>query len=142
MTDTLTPKERSERMSRVKGKHTKPELRVRRLVHSMGYRYRLHGSNLPGKPDMVFAGRKAVIFVHGCFWHRHPDPSCRLARQPKSRTEFWGPKLASNQARDERNRAALLSSGWRVLEIWECQLSESEKLAGVIRDFLGVQCAR
>lgn len=142
MVDTLSPEQRSERMSRVRAKDTRPELKVRRLVHRMGYRYRLHGRQLPGKPDLVFPGRRAIIFVHGCFWHRHPDPNCRLARRPKSRMDFWGPKLDANRARDERNRTALASAGWRVLEVWECQLSESEKLEGVIRDFLGGQCAQ
>ena len=91
--DTLSPKERSERMSRIRGKDTKPELTVRRLVHGMGFRYRLHGKRLPGKPDMVFSARRKVIFVHGCFWHRHPDPGCPLARLPKSKLDFWRTKL-------------------------------------------------
>lgn len=142
MVDTLTPRERSERMSRVKGKDTGPELKVRRLVHGMGYRYRLHGSKLPGKPDLVFRSRRAVIFVHGCFWHGHPDPTCKLARQPKSRLDFWAPKLAANRTRDARNRDALLSAGWRVLELWECQLMKPEKLAEVIREFLGERCGQ
>lgn len=137
MADTLSTHERSVRMSRVKGKDTRPELQVRRLVHRMGYRYRLHRRDLPGKPDLVFAGRRAVIFVHGCFWHRHADPSCRLARMPKSRRDFWGPKLEANRARDERNRMALESAGWLVLEIWECQLGDPAGLERVIRDFLG-----
>jgi DNA mismatch endonuclease (patch repair protein) len=139
MTDTLTLAERSERMSRVKAKNTGPELRVRRLVHRLGYRYRLHGRGLPGKPDLVFPRRRAVIFVHGCFWHRHPDPGCKLARLPKSRETFWGPKLDANRERDERNRSALASAGWRVLELWECQLSDSNRLEQTIREFLGGQ---
>lgn len=83
-------------MSRVRNKDTKPELMVRRLVHGMGYRYRLHRKNLPGRPDLVFPGLRKVIFVHGCFWHRHPDPSCRLARLPKSKLDFWLPKITTN----------------------------------------------
>lgn len=137
MSDTLTPTERSARMALIKGKDTGPELKVRRLVHRMGFRYRLHRKGLPGKPDMVFPGRKAVIFIHGCFWHQHPDANCKLARQPKSRADFWKPKLEANRARDERHREALASSGWRVLELWECQLGDSGRLAGTIRDFLG-----
>jgi DNA mismatch endonuclease (patch repair protein) len=137
MTDTLSPPERSERMARVRHKNTGPELKVRSLVHRLGYRYRLHGQGLPGKPDLVFAGRRAVIFVHGCFWHHHPDPSCKLARLPKSRADFWGPKLTSNHARDVRNRDLLLSAGWRVLELWECQLSDSNQVERTVTAFLG-----
>lgn len=98
--DTLSPQERSERMGRVRNKDTKPEMVVRRLTHSLGYRYRLHGRKLPGRPDMVFAGRKKVIFVHGCFWHRHDEQNCPLTRWPKSRLEFWVPKLEKNKQRD------------------------------------------
>lgn len=105
--DTLSPTERSARMARVKGKGSSAELTIRRLVHRLGYRYRLHGGKLPGRPDLVFPGRKKVIFVHGCFWHRHPDPDCKLARLPKSRHEFWVPKLEGNRARDLRQLAAL-----------------------------------
>jgi DNA mismatch endonuclease (patch repair protein) len=90
--DTLTPKERSERMSRVRNKDTKPEMQVRRLVSALGYRYRLQYKKVPGRPDLAFPGRRKVIFVHGCFWHRHPEPSCPLARLPKSRLDFWGPR--------------------------------------------------
>src|SRR5437868_11107507 len=134
MTDTLTPSERSARMALVRNKDTKPELKVRRLIHRMGYRYRLHGHALPGKPDLVFPGRRAVIFVHGCFWHQHPDPACKLARLPKSKGEFWGPKLASNAGRDARNRDLLLSAGWRVLELWECQLSDSDQVERTVTE--------
>ncbi len=100
--DTLTPGERSERMARVRGKDTGPEMRVRRLIHGMGYRYRLHRGGLPGRPDLVFASRRAVVFVHGCFWHQHPDPECRLARMPKSRQAIWWEKLRAKRERDER----------------------------------------
>ncbi len=96
--DTLTPEQRSERMSRVRNKDTKPEMRVRRLVHALGYRYRLHDSRLPGRPDLVFKSRHKVIFVHGCFWHRHDR--CELCRMPKSRLQFWKPKLKANRERD------------------------------------------
>ena len=102
MVDTLTQKERSQRMALIRAKNTGPELAVRKLVHGLGYRYRLHGSSTPGKPDLVFAGRKKAIFVHGCFWHRHSDSACKLGRMPKSRLEFWAPKLEKNQRRDEQ----------------------------------------
>jgi DNA mismatch endonuclease, patch repair protein len=136
VTDTLTPAERSERMSLVRGKGTKPELIVRRLVHGMGYRYRLHAAGLPGKPDLVFRRRNSVIFVHGCFWHRHPDPDCKLARVPKSREAFWLAKLTRNRERDGAQIEALENMGWRVLTIWECQLKEALELKENIRRFL------
>jgi len=123
-------------MSLVRGKDTKPELAVRTLVHGMGYRYRLHIASLPGKPDLVFAGRKKVIFVHGCFWHRHPSRSCKLARMPKSRPEFWVPKLEGNRLRDERNKRELKHQGWKVLSIWECQIADVASLSKRIRAFL------
>jgi len=132
--DTLTPAQRSERMSRVRSKDTKPELTVRRLVHSLGYRYRLHGRKLPGNPDLVFASRRKVIFVHGCFWHRHPR--CRNTRLPKSRLDFWRPKLESNRKRDLKNQRKLRRLGWRYLVVWECQTKNMERLSERIIDFL------
>lgn len=134
--DTLSPAERSERMARVRGKGSKAELLIRSLVYRMGYRYRLHGTKLPGKPDLVFASRRKVIFVHGCFWHRHPDPDCKLARMPKSRQDFWVPKLEGNRARDLRQITDLEAAGWSVLEIWECQLRDTSSLENKIRTFL------
>lgn len=135
--DTLTPAQRSERMGRVKDRNTRPELLVRHLVHGMGYRYRLHRRDLPGTPDLVFPGRRKVIFVHGCFWHRHPDPACKLARLPKSKHDFWMPKLEGNRRRDEDNEQELRALGWDILAIWECQLSRPEELRTRIREFLG-----
>jgi DNA mismatch endonuclease (patch repair protein) len=135
MVDTLTKQERSERMGRVKGADTKPEMVVRRLVHAMGYRYRLHGRDLPGKPDIVFRSRKKVIFVHGCFWHRHPG--CKLARIPKTRLDFWVPKLEGNRERDIRNQQALGQMGWRYLVIWECEIGDRGDLENRILEFLG-----
>lgn len=132
--DTLTPAERSARMALVRAKDTKPELVVRHLVHGMGYRYRLHRRDLPGTPDLVFPGRSKVIFIHGCFWHRHAR--CALARLPKSRGDFWLPKLTANAERDARNVRALRRLGWSVLTIWECQLGDAVKLANRIRRFL------
>jgi DNA mismatch endonuclease (patch repair protein) len=137
MPDTLKPRERSERMSRVRSANTKPEMFVRRLVHGMGYRYRLHQRDLPGTPDLVFPSRRKVVFVHGCFWHRHPDPECPLARLPKSRLDFWLPKLEGNRKRDERNQAKLRSMGWDLMVIWECQLKHKNTLRQRIGRFLG-----
>jgi DNA mismatch endonuclease (patch repair protein) len=102
----------------------------------MGYRYRLHARDLPGRPDLVFWKRRKVIFVHGCFWHRHPSSRCALARLPKSRLEFWLPKLEGNKERDERNKRALTNAGWKVLTIWECELNDTERLGAAIRRFL------
>lgn len=135
--DTLTPAERSARMALVRAKDTKPELLVRRLVHGMGYRYRLHRRDLPGTPDLVFPGRSKVIFIHGCFWHRHAR--CALARLPKSRGDFWLPKLTANAERDERNVRALRRLGWSALTIWECQLGDTAKLSSRIRRFIDAQ---
>src|SRR5262245_4369907 len=135
--DTLTKAQRSERMARIRHKDTGPEMFVRRLVHGLGYRYRLHRRELAGRPDLVFRSRKAVLFVHGCFFHRHPDPRCPLARLPKSRLDFWLPKLEANRARDERNVRELTGKNWRVLIIWECQLHDKMSVIRRIVDFLG-----
>ena len=136
MVDTLTKVEPSERMSRVRGKDSKPELAIRSVVHRMGYRYRLHRRDLPGSPDLVFPGRKKTIFVHGCFWHRHSDPGCKLARLPKSRLDFWKPKLEGNSRRDRVNQARLRELGWDVLVVWECQIGYREHIESIIRAFL------
>jgi DNA mismatch endonuclease (patch repair protein) len=136
MSDTLSPALRSERMGRIRGRDSKPELIVRRLLHAMGYRYRLHAKELPGRPDIVFRGRHAAIFVQGCFWHRHPDPACRLARLPKSRLDFWLPKLEGNRERDVANIERLEAAGWRVLLVWECQLKDREQLGNKLRRFV------
>lgn len=112
-------------MARVRSRDTGPELTVRRMLHAVGFRYRLHRRGLPGTPDLVFPARKSVIFVHGCFWHAHPDPACRIARAPKSREAFWNAKFAGNRVRDERNRNNLLALGWRVALVWECELRDT-----------------
>ncbi|RVM09367.1 very short patch repair endonuclease [Sinorhizobium meliloti] len=135
MVDTLSTSDRSRRMSLIRGKDTKPEMVVRRLVHSLGYRYRLHRRDLPGCPDLVFSARRKVIFVHGCFWHRHPDSTCKLARLPKSREEFWVPKLERNASRDRRNEQALKDQGWNVLVIWECETNNQGMLKRKIQAF-------
>lgn len=131
--DTLSPRERSERMSKVRSKNTKPELFVRRLLSSMGYRYRLHLRTVPGSPDIVFSRRKKAIFVHGCYWHRHSNcPNCRL---PKSKLEFWKPKLEGNRKRDLKKQRELRNAGWQFLIVWECQLSKA-RLPERLKSFL------
>lgn len=132
--DTLSPSQRSERMSRIRARDSAPEVRLRRLVHAMGFRYRLHVKDLPGTPDLVFPSRRAVIFMHGCFWHRHKG--CKLARLPKSRLDFWEIKLEENRRRDLLNRRKLRSLGWRVLVVWECELRDPESVSRVVADFL------
>ncbi len=133
--DKLTPEARSENMRRIKSKGMKPELVVRSLVHSMGYRYRLHRKDLPGKPDLVFGPKRKAIFVHGCFWHQHPG--CKEGRIPGSNKDYWGPKLARNIRRDAENLASLRDAGWRTLVIWECETKEIPALRRRIRQFLG-----
>jgi DNA mismatch endonuclease (patch repair protein) len=118
-------------MALVRHKDTKPELRVRRFFHAAGLRYRLHSKALPGRPDLIFPARRVAVFIHGCFWHRHPAPDCKLSRLPKSRLEFWQPKLDGNTARDTRNTLALEAAGWRVLIIWECETRDLVKLAAI-----------
>lgn len=134
MTDTLSPQERSKRMSLIRGTGSAPEMKLRRLVHRMGFRYRLHVKELPGKPDLVFPSRCAVIFMHGCFWHRHKG--CKLARLPKSKLEFWKPKLEANTKRDLHNQRQLKALGWRVLVVWECEMADTERVSAIVREFL------
>lgn len=117
---------RSAQMALVRGRDTKPELLVRRTLHAAGLRYRLQAKDLIGKPDLVFRGRRTVVFVHGCFWHQHPDANCRLARMPKSKLDFWAPKLKGNRLRDERVKGSLEQQGWRVIEVWECQTKPAD----------------
>ena len=136
MSDTLKPAERSKRMAGIRGQNTGPEMVVRKLVHAMGFRYRLHCPSLPGKPDLVFTSRRKIIFVHGCFWHRHRAKSCKLARLPKSRLEFWLPKLEGNHSRDRRIKTELRKLGWEVLTIWECQLANIASASERVRSFL------
>lgn len=130
-TTNETEAARSAQMSRIRGRDTKPEMRVRQALHSAGLRYRLHAKDLPGKPDLVFRSRKVALFVHGCFWHQHPDPNCKLARMPKSKLDFWRPKLEGNRLRDVKNRSALEADGWTVVEVWECE-TKPEQLQRLI----------
>jgi DNA mismatch endonuclease, patch repair protein len=126
--------DRSENMRAIRGKDTLPERVVRSLVHRLGYRFRLHRKDLPGKPDLVFPARRKVIFVHGCFWHSH---DCKSGLIPNSNQEFWLPKLAGNRLRDTRNIEALAQQGWKALVIWQCELGDDKFVATRIRRFLG-----
>ena len=126
MVDSLTPEKRSWNMSRISGKNTKPELAVRSLLHRQGFRFRVNRKDLPGKPDIVLKKHKAVIFVHGCFWHRHKG--CNDTSTPKTRTQFWQKKFDENVARDKRNIRALRESGWNVIVVWECEIKASVTL--------------
>lgn len=137
MADTVTPKRRSEIMSNIRAKGMKPEMIVRRLTHAMGFRYQLHRKDLPGKPDLVFPSRRKVIFVHGCFWHQHDDPSCKIARVPQSNREYWLPKLQRNAERDTESQAQLYAMGWDTLIIWECKVRAGDPIEERIRNFLG-----
>lgn len=133
-------KQRSEIMRAVKGRDTKPEMIVRGLLHRMGYRYRLHRTDLPGKPDIVFTSRKKVIFVHGCFWHGH---SCkRGSRQPKSNVEYWRAKIDRNVERFASQLEELINSGWVALTLWECELGDVEYLEKVLQNFLAKDFSR
>ena len=134
--DTISKTERSALMSRVRSRNTKPELLVRSLVHRMGYRFRLHKQELPGRPDLVFSSKRKVIFVHGCFWHQHPDPECKGARQPKSHIDYWGPKLEKNMLRDKSACSSLEDLGWSHLVIWECETKEIEKIQIKVKIFI------
>ena len=127
MTDVFDPAKRSQVMARVKGRDTSPELKVRKLLTSMGARYRLHRKDLPGAPDIVLPGRRLAIFVHGCFWHRHEG--CKVATTPKSNTQFWIDKFDRNVARDKRVRSELEAAGWRVIVSWDCELDTPAKAA-------------
>jgi DNA mismatch endonuclease (patch repair protein) len=134
MVDNRSPEKRSATMRAVRGKDTRPEWVVRRLLHRNGYRYRVHRKDLPGKPDLAFAGRRAAIFVHGCFWHGH---ACAIGQPPKSRLDYWLPKLEQNKARDVEKVAQLQSLGWSVLTVWQCQTGDEDTLQQLLRAFLG-----
>lgn len=134
MVDILTSEERSKRMRLIRARDTQPELAVRRLIHGLGYRYRIHVKALPGTPDIVFPARRKVIFVHGCFWHMHAD--CRDGRVPASRVEYWRPKLFRTRDRDEQHKTDLAVLGWEALVVWECELRDMSKVAEKITEFL------
>jgi DNA mismatch endonuclease (patch repair protein) len=120
-------------MSRIRGKNSKPEIAVRKLIYSLGYRYRLHAKTLPGRPDLVFAGRKKVIFVHGCFWHCH---GCKKGQPPKSNLDYWSPKLQENINRDNKNVLELEAAGWEVLIVWQCEIKDIDNIERKVVSFL------
>lgn len=134
MADSLTPEKRSWLMSRIKCRDTKPELVVRSAVHNMGFRFRLHRSDLPGKPDLVLPRHNKVIFVHGCFWHQHKG--CRISHKPSSNTSYWNKKLARNVERDKKHQILLRKLCWRVLTIWECETKKPNKLLNKLAKFI------
>ena len=134
MTDILKPKDRSALMSRIRGVDTKPELVVRRALHALGYRFRKHVGTLPGRPDVVFSRRRAAVFVHGCFWHRH---GCDKTYNPKSREQFWQAKFADNVERDRRDQQRLANDGWRVFAAWECEIETAALFMERLVTFLG-----
>ena len=136
MADIVTAKRRSEIMANIRSKGTKPELSVRRMLHAMGYRYRLHPPHLPGKPDIVFPGRRKIIQVHGCFWHQHSDPNCGIVRRPKSNRKYWLPKLERNVVRDAEHYEQLRALGWEVLVVWECEVRADSDLLERVTAFL------
>jgi DNA mismatch endonuclease, patch repair protein len=133
MVDIVDRRTRSRMMSGIRGKNTRPEITVRKYLHSKGFRYRLHGKRLPGRPDLVLAKYRTAVFVHGCFWHQHPG--CKYAYKPKSNRDFWRKKLASNIRRDKENQKQLRKLGWRVYLVWECRLRDSDlnKLARMVK---------
>ena len=136
MSDHVSPDRRSFIMSRVKTEGTGPELMLRRELHKLGYRYRLNMKTLPGKPDLVFPKRRKIIFVHGCFWHGH---GCKWGRLPKSRLDYWQPKITANRNRDSRNITALVEAGWEVLVVWQCQLRKMNQCLEDVCSFLDRQ---
>lgn len=131
--DTITTTQRSALMSRIRSRDTNPELAVRSTLHRLGYRFRLHCKDLPGRPDIVLPKHHKIILVQGCFWHGH---TCQLASKPKSNQSYWGPKIETNRARDMRNLIALRARGWIVFELWECEIRMQDSLAEKLRNFM------
>jgi DNA mismatch endonuclease (patch repair protein) len=138
MTDQFTTEERSAIMRRVRSVDTDPELRVRRMVHQLGFRFRLHRKDLPGRPDLVLAGLKQIVFVHGCYWHQH---SCDGAKRPATNRRYWNSKLDKNVERDKKNLRLLRRLGWRVMTVWECELRNPERLERRLLRFLNLGAA-
>lgn len=135
--DRISPAARSSNMRAIRDKGTKPEMAVRRVAHRLGYRYRLHRKDLPGRPDLVFPSRRKVVFVHGCFWHQHSQGNCKIARRPRSRLEYWLPKLKRNVERDAKHLDKLRAMGWAALTIWECEVPCRTHVERRLRSFLG-----
>lgn len=131
--DRLSTERRSANMRAIRSENMMPELVVRRLVHKLGYRFRLHRKDLPGKPDLVFPARRKVVFVHGCFWHAH---KCKLSHVPKSNTRYWDAKLRRNRVRDKKNIRALIAAGWESMVVWECELKDSLAVGKRVMEFL------
>ena len=131
--DTIAPEQRSALMSRIRSKDTKPEIAVRSILHRLGYRFRLHVKDLPGRPDIVLPRHRKIILVQGCFWHGH---DCKLASKPKSNGSYWSPKIAKNKERDERNLVLLCEAGWEILELWECEIRKNDDLVDRIKKFM------
>ena len=136
MGDQAHKQQRSANMRAIRSKDMKPEMAVRQLVHAMGYRYRLHRHDLPGRPDLVFSARQKIIQVNGCFWHQHSAADCKLSHRPKTNTEYWAPKLERNSIRDAKNEKLLRQIGWDVLVIWECEVKDLDQLRRVLTQFL------
>lgn len=139
MTDRLAPEHRRRLMQQVKGRDTGPEKAVRSMLHHLGYRFRLHRKDLPGTPDIVLPRRRVALFVHGCFWHGH---GCRIGKLPKSRLDYWQPKIEGNRDRDRRKEAELTDAGWTVAVVWQCELSDKSALALRLRRMLGPATSR
>ena len=131
--DTITSAQRSSLMSRIRSKNTKPELKVRSILHGLGYRFRLHRKDLPGRPDIVLPRHKKIVLVQGCFWHGH---GCVLASTPKSNQGYWNAKISGNRARDVRNRESLERQGWKILELWECEMRDPVSLEIALKTFM------
>lgn len=131
--DTVTPEQRSALMRRIRSRNTAPELAVRSILHRLGYRFRLHRKDLPGRPDIVLPRHRKVVLVHGCFWHGH---DCSLGSKPKSNKEYWTPKLQGNRLRDERNWLALIEAGWKPLQLWECEIRYQKNLESRVAVFM------
>jgi len=138
--DNVSKEKRSEIMSKIRSKNTTPEIKVRKLLHSMGYRFRLHRKDLPGKPDIVLPKYKTVIFVHGCFWHGHEASECKLSRLPKSKVDFWEMKISLNKKRDINIQRKLSELGWHFFIVWECQTLNNEKLRSIINEGFNAIC--
>lgn len=134
MSDRVPAAKRSAIMRAVKPENTGPEIALRKMLHRLGYRYKLHTRELPGKPDIAFPARRKVIFVHGCFWHGH---RCRYGRLPKTRLEYWQPKIEANRARDTRKTNELLRAGWEIAVVWQCELKDSARTLKKLTSFLG-----
>lgn len=135
MADRISTTQRSALMGKIRRADTKPEMVVRRLLHRLGYRFRLQWKAAPGRPDVAFPGRRKIIFVHGCFWHQHPG--CRHARVPATRRDFWAAKFARNEERDARNLAQAAAEGWEALVLWECEIVEGPDLEARLKKFVG-----